>query len=181
MSIEKIKTFCKEFKIKQYTINDDLSIDVQQNVDLKDLYRIPIKFGKVDGWFHTNHCRLETLENSPHTVLGDFRCDYNHLSSLEFAPKYVGGSFACDHNQLTTLEHFPEVKRFIYLIGNDFALNDTFFEKIHSFTLIKGVFGFTNETIGDILKDHEYAEYKLWLITKERLETIKNIIESPMS
>lgn len=180
MSIEEIKEFCREFKIKRYTINDDLSIDVDGNVDLEDLGYIPVKFGKVDGWFHTNHCRLTTLKNAPHTVNGDFRCDYNELTSLEFAPKIVIGSFACDHNQLTSLEHFPDVKRFIYIIGNCFTLNDSFFEKIHSFTTDKGIFGFTHETIEHVLKDNEFAEYKSWLIGKERLDTIKDIIDTPL-
>jgi hypothetical protein len=50
----KIHKICKEYKIKNYTINDDLSIDVDGDVDLsnKSLIKIPIKFRKVSGNFH---------------------------------------------------------------------------------------------------------------------------------
>ena len=80
-SIEKI---CRKYGIENYTINEDGSIDVYGNVDLrsKGLIELPLNFNKVTG---------------------DFNCSSNKLTSLEFSPKEVGGSFYCSNNKLTNL------------------------------------------------------------------------------
>lgn len=54
MNKEDIDTICKKFGIKNYTINEDSTIDVDGNVDLrnKGLTKIPLKFGKVSGKFY---------------------------------------------------------------------------------------------------------------------------------
>ena len=65
--------------IHNYTINNDLTVDVDGDVDLynKNLTKIPVQFNEV---------------------LGNFDCSYNNLESLEWHPKYVGGDFDCSHN-----------------------------------------------------------------------------------
>ena len=70
--------FCKKY-LGNYTINSDDTIDVDGDVNLYnrlgDMKKLPVRFGKVSGYFH---------------------CGYNKLTTLEGCPKYVGGYFGCD-------------------------------------------------------------------------------------
>jgi hypothetical protein len=106
----KIRKICKEYGIKNYTINDDSSIDVDGDVDLydKNLDKIPLKFGRVSGRFLCNNNKLTSLEGCPKWVGEYFYCYKNELESLEFCPDYVGGDFNCVYNKLTSLEFCPK-------------------------------------------------------------------------
>ena len=96
-----IREICKKYGIKNYTINDDMSIDVNGNVyiDCKELTSMPLRFNKVSGWFD---------------------CSSNNLTSLEGSPKEIHGEhFSCNHNKLTNLNHLPFVsKGNIFIYGN---------------------------------------------------------------
>ena len=87
MSIEEI---CKKYGIKNYTINDDESIDVYGNVDLwdKKLKEIPLNFNKVTG---------------------NFSCSYNNLTSLEGCPKSIGGKFYCRNNPIESIFNYVDI------------------------------------------------------------------------
>jgi len=104
------------YNIKDYTFNDDLSIDVNGNVDLsyRGLTKIPIVFRNVSGYFLCSGNKLTSLEGCPETVGGSFHCSYNKLTSLEGSPKKVGDYFNCSSNKLTSLVGGPET------IGGDF-------------------------------------------------------------
>jgi hypothetical protein len=101
---------CKEFNIKNYTINDDYSIDVKGNVYIygKSLSKLPFKFNIVSGVFNCGGNKLTNLEGSPKEVGGDFECYINKLTTLEGGPTSVGGYFICHTNQLTSLEGSPK-------------------------------------------------------------------------
>ena len=97
-NIEFIKNFCEKYYITNYTINDDLSIDVDGNVDIgytptkKSIYildEIPIKFNKVRGYFD---------------------CSNNNLSSLKNCPTYVGKNFSCDENNNLSSKYESKAK-----------------------------------------------------------------------
>ena len=108
MSIEEI---CKKYGIKNYTINDDGSIDVGGDVYLQAYHikELPLTFNKVTGSFNCSRNSLTTLKGSPKSVGGRFDCGYNHiLPDLKGSPDSVGGSFDCDGNNLTSLEGSPE-------------------------------------------------------------------------
>ena len=111
---------CKRYDIKNYTINDDLSIDVDGNVNLTSngLEYLPLKFNYVGGGFSCFNNRLKTLEGGPQTVNGNFYCNNNKLESLEGSPQTVGGYFYCTDNKLKDLEYFPEVNGNVYMRGN---------------------------------------------------------------
>ena len=82
---------CHEYQIRNYTINQDGSIDVDEPVRLLGrfkLTKIPLKFGKVSR---------------------SFDCSYNKLVSLKGSPVETGGSFSCDHNYLTTFIGGPKI------------------------------------------------------------------------
>jgi hypothetical protein len=107
MTIEEI---CEKYNIKNYTINDDGSIDVNGDVYLYNcnLTELPLVFNKVSGWFDCSNNRLTNLKGSPRWVGSSFYCYYNKLTSLEFSPDYVGGFFDCKYNDLTDLVGSPK-------------------------------------------------------------------------
>ena len=111
----RIAKICKKYEIENWTINTDGSIDVVGDVDIsnKNLTKLPLKFGRVGGYFDCENNNLATLEGAPMGVWG-FCCSYNKLTTLEGAPRDVAGSFYCDNNNLTTLEGCPRE------VGGDF-------------------------------------------------------------
>jgi len=113
---EEVEEILMFFDIEDYNINDDLTVDVNGNVDLSDkrLTRIPITFGKVTGHFDCSVNNLKSLSGAPKEVGGNFSCLYNNLTSLKGSPKEVGGDFNCFENNLTSLKGSPKE------VGGDF-------------------------------------------------------------
>lgn len=107
-----IDKWLKDNNITKYTINGDLSVDVYQDVDLrnKNLYIIPVKFGKVMGHFGIDKNNLQTLKNCPYYVGKSFGCSSNKLTSLVGCPQTVGGTFDADSNKLNNLDMVYNVK-----------------------------------------------------------------------
>jgi hypothetical protein len=101
--METIHDICKKYNIKNYTVNDDGSIDVNGDVNLSGFYltELPLTFNKVSGYFNCGMNKLTSLKGSPRWIGGYFDCRYNRLTSLEFSPDYVGGWFDCKYNKLT--------------------------------------------------------------------------------
>ena len=99
-----------EMGIKNYIINDDLTVDVNGdiNLDFEAIKEFPIQFGTINGSFNASYCSLSTLKGSPIKVMGNFFCDGNRLTSLEYSPKYVSGKFFCGKNDITSLLHLPK-------------------------------------------------------------------------
>jgi hypothetical protein len=156
---EEVMQVCEKYYITRYTINDDLSIDVDDNVNLTlySLEYLPLKFNyvagffvctennlktlegcpqTVDGFFDCSHNNLKTLEGSPQTVGGHFYCPSNKLETLEGSPQTVGGGFGCSDNKLADLEHFPEVSGSIDIYDNPVdSLVYTFIKNADSFLI----------------------------------------------
>ena len=150
---------CNTYDIRYYTINDDLSIDVDGDVYLTsiNLEYLPLRFNYVSGYFSCSTNRLvslkgcprtvggnfscaynelKTLEGCPQTVNGNFLCYFNELKSLEGCPQKVGGNFYCYDNKLKDLEHFPEVNGIIAIEENKvYLLVYTFINKADSFMI----------------------------------------------
>ena len=101
---------CERHRIKNYTINDDLSIDVDGDVYLVDkgLEYLPLKFNYVSGSFYCYKNELKSLKGCPQTVGTNFECSYNKLKTLEGCPQTVGGYFDCFGNELKSLEGCPQ-------------------------------------------------------------------------
>ena len=115
MTEQEIQDICKKYKIKNYIINPDGSIDVSGDVWLYNmkLYKIPIKFNKVTGYFSCHNNFLKTLENSPIEV-GSFYCSNNNLTTLEGGPKIVNDDLDCGFNKLTSLKGSPGLVRGLF-------------------------------------------------------------------
>jgi hypothetical protein len=111
-----ISYICDGYGIRNYTINDDFSIDVDDDVYLNNsgIPEIPLIFNKVSEGFYCDVNILTSLKGSPKWVGGDFDCDRNSLTTLEGGPEYVGGAFLCRDNKLTTLEGAPKYVRGVF-------------------------------------------------------------------
>ena len=109
-SKEIIESICQRYGITNYNINQDGSIDVNENVYLyfQGLTKLPLKFRNVGGNFHCHDNQLTTLEGGPRTVGGGFDCANNQLTTLEEGPRTVSSYFNCANNQLTKLEGAPQ-------------------------------------------------------------------------
>ena len=101
--MDEIKYICEQYNITNYVINSDLSIDVDGDVVISNMFltKIPIRFNKVNGDFNCSYNNLTDLENSPKYVNGFFNCSFNKIKSLENAPIVVSGHFFCIINSLT--------------------------------------------------------------------------------
>jgi hypothetical protein len=97
-----IKEICRQYKIINYTINSDGSIDVDGDVDLSDynLTELPLKFNIVSGYFDCSYNKLTSLDGCPNHVGGHFYCDNNELTYLDGYPSYIVGKFYCYGNPL---------------------------------------------------------------------------------
>src|SRR3990167_4203513 len=179
---EAIKTWLDEMGIENYTINKNLTVDVNGSVTLsnKNLKKIPVQFGKVGESFYCHSNQLTSLNGAPQKVGESFYCDNNQLTSLNGAPKKVGGTFSCHSNQLTSLEGAPqEVGGTFYCgsnqltslngapqkVGESFYCDNNKLTSIpQSFSKIKNLYVFPNlnwnnvEWINKILGDTLTAE-----------------------
>lgn len=111
--INRINTICIDCNIKKFSINNDGSIDVYENVNLdrKTLTELPLIFNKVEGWFDCRMNKLTTLFGAPKYVTSSFICSDNDLITLEGAPYKIDGNFVCSYNKLTSLIHSPKYLR----------------------------------------------------------------------
>lgn len=115
--------FCKEYDIENYTINDDCSIDVNDNVMLASNYlsKLPIKFRNVYGSFNISFNSLESFDNFPDYIEGDFVFNDNHIEVLRNMPRVNG--MTCGHsNRYTNVT--PDM---LTLLSNDYyPIEDSF-------------------------------------------------------
>lgn len=109
MSIDEIHEICKIYKIVNYTINDDMSIDVNDNVNLfkLNLSELPLTFNIVNGKgnFNIMKAGLSTLKGSPREITSSFYCQFNNITDLSGGPDKVSYLYSCRNNEnLTSLK-----------------------------------------------------------------------------
>lgn len=82
----KIIEACKRFNIRNYTINKDGSIDVDNHINMSNckLTKIPdiLKFNKVSGYFDCRTNKLKSLKGFPKRAKG-LNCRFNKITNLE--------------------------------------------------------------------------------------------------
>ena len=119
---QEIREICEKYKIKNYTINPDGSIDVDGGVNLYDmnLTELPLKFNMVSGHFIISHNRITSLDGCPREVGGDFYCYNNNLVTLKGGPEFVDGCYRCSENKLESLKYSPlGIERSLFCEGNN--------------------------------------------------------------
>ena len=102
-----ISLWLDKYDIVNYTINDDLTVDVAGSVYLgnRGLRTIPIQFGKVNGDFYCFSNNLTSLVGCPREVGGHFFCNNNQLKSLVGCPSIIRGGFECDDKFKNDIEY----------------------------------------------------------------------------
>lgn len=120
---EDIAVWLKHYGVEDFTINDDLTVDVSGDVNLRSkrsldnvlevdgiesrpveyqipLTHLPFQFGKVSGNFDISANGVNGEYATVHQTLPALR-------SLEGSPHEIGGDFICARNNLTSLEGGP--------------------------------------------------------------------------
>lgn len=103
-----VADFLDNYGINNYTINDDLTVDVDGNVKFEnlDLEYLPVNFNKVSGVFFLYNTKLVSLKGCPREVGMTFYCIGNgNLESLKYSPVKVGGDYDFVLNGLTSLDY----------------------------------------------------------------------------
>jgi len=147
--------------IENYTFNDDLTIDVNGNVDLYDKYlsKIPIKFRNVSGFFDCSYNNLTSLEGCPKTIGDYFDCDNNMLTSLVGGPETVVDYFDCSYNELTSLLGSPKTlggyfdcsnNNLISLEGSPKMIGGNFYCRNNNLTSLDGIGYVKGKIISDL-------------------------------
>lgn len=141
-----IKSWLDHCRVNNYTINDDLTIDVDGNVDIFNKNKkneIPFKFRNINGYFNCEQNELISLKNCPDYVGGDFLCCNNKLESLEFCPKVINGNFFCYNNKLKSLKYCPKT-----LNGSLFGSNNQL-ESLKDIDFVGGVLDINDNNISE--------------------------------
>jgi hypothetical protein len=105
-NITAVKIFLDSEDIRNYKINDDLSVDVNDVVYIysSDIKYLPVNFRNVSGDFVIDRSGLKSLIGCPRNVGGEFNVSRNSLTSLEYSPDYVGSHFHCRSNRIDNLD-----------------------------------------------------------------------------
>ena len=122
-NFDDIKRICERYDINNYIINQDETVDVDNDVDLdsRQLYKLPLKFGKVSGYFVCDNNLLSSLDGSPREIGSTgFGCGNNVIKTLVGGPLIVKGIYYCHDNELTDVVGFPEhyTDNNVYATGN---------------------------------------------------------------
>jgi hypothetical protein len=144
---EEIIEWLNKYGVEDYTVNEDLTVNVDGYVDLsfKKLKSIDIQFNKVSADFFCIYNELTSLKGCPQIVGGNFSCHSNSLTSLKGSPKEVGGSFDCSNNQLTSLDGCPKEVGGWFHCRNNSKLNNL--ENIIDFKEIKKILTINNNKL----------------------------------
>lgn len=146
-----IEKWLNENGIKNYTINKDLTVDVDGNVNIhhRRLTEIPIQFGRIEGSFDCGTNELTSLKGSPNYVSKYFCFSGNKITTLDYLPKYVGDYIMASFNNLKSLKCDKiYVKRLFKCDGNP---------------LPKEILSFPNEDFPDAINIIKYQdEYGIW-------------------
>jgi hypothetical protein len=150
-----IDTICEKYNIKNYTINSDNSVNVNDNVYLynKRLESIPLNFNTVNGHFDCSWNHLTSLKGCPVRVGGGFYCYYNKLTSLKYSPQYVeNGDFSCYGNQIESLQYCTE------LIRGNFSCYDNKLTSLEYHPTVYGEFWCQSNQINTFENFYYYKE-----------------------
>lgn len=87
-----VSIWLDDYGVEKYTINSDLTVDVDDSVDLDNerLKFLPVQFGKINGYFFIDDNGLKSLKGCPIEIKGEFSCSKNNIYNLDGFPKNIG-------------------------------------------------------------------------------------------
>lgn len=104
-----IEATLNKYEITNYIIHLDGTVDVDGDVNFFDskFHTLPVRFGKVSGYFSCYNCeRLTTLDGLPSSIGRNLNLNFClSLENLDKLPESVGGFFEFSHcPKITSLE-----------------------------------------------------------------------------
>lgn len=117
---EEIEALCEGFNFDGiYTINDDLTIDVDGDVylDNEGFTKLPVRFRNVSGDFDCSSNSLTDFEGCPITVGGAFNGKDNNVNTLKFFPNEIAETIDLSDNKICNIDND-------YLLSNDSWLEE---------------------------------------------------------
>lgn len=137
----RVKEWLEENDLDRYEILEDLSIDLQQSLQMQggDYLNKPdyVVFSNIRGHMNINKTEgLKELKGCPREVGGNFNALDCDLDSLIGAPDYVGGNFNVSRNKISSLDGFPkEIAGWVSMGDNEVEFTE---EEIRKVSDIKG-------------------------------------------
>ena len=145
--------------IENYTINDDLTVDVDGDVALArglKKGKIPVKFRKVTGDFYCEESGLKSLKGCP-----------DYLGGRKMFAGMTGGNFDCSRNNLTNLDYFPKI-----LMGKNVYIYD------NPLTTLKGLTNISDIFLMELRNDTKYYPKLNWKeIEWDKVENIDEVLD----
>jgi hypothetical protein len=95
----------------KWKLNSKGVVDVDGHIEIYDmkLTEIPVKFGRVNGYFNCGYNKLTTLKNCPDSVGSWFSCNNNNITSLDcIKESHIEQSLFLGDNNLT--DYFKNIK-----------------------------------------------------------------------
>lgn len=145
-----IEKWLKEHNVKNFTINDDLTIDVNGDLFIEEDLPYFINFNKVYSDCTVWHSYVTTLRGAPKYVDGNFICRSTAVETLEYCPIEIGGSFEVIYNKkLKNIDNLPQKVGYITkFYSNSKRVNNSTYQKLCDITK-KEVF----------IKDKDYSSW----------------------
>lgn len=131
-----IEKWLKEHNVKNFTINDDLTIDVNDDLfieeDLPDFINFNRVYADCTFWYSP----ITTLRGAPKYVSGNFECHRTSIETLEYCPIEIGGSFeVVDNKKLKNIDNLPQkVGYIIKFYSNSKRVNKNMYQKLCDIT-----------------------------------------------
>lgn len=113
-----------DYGISDYTINSDLTVDVdgEVNLDSKCLKFLPVQFGKIRDYFFIDDNGLKNLKGCPIEIKGEFSCSKNDIYNLYGFPKNIESTIFFDKNPIS--KFFQLIKWKYTENNNKFSISD---------------------------------------------------------
>jgi hypothetical protein len=134
-----IRKWLDEHKIKNYTINPDLTIDVKGDLFIEEDLPDFINFNRVLADCVVWHTNVTTLRGVPKYVSGNFECLRTSIETLEYCPIEIGGSFDVIYNKkLKNIDNLPQKVGYITkFYSNSKRVNNNTYQKLCDITVEK--------------------------------------------
>lgn len=164
---EDIKAWLDKYGIQKYNINEDMTVDVDGDVDLsqKQLTSIAVQFNVVTGFFDCSTNKLTTLEGCPAIVDDDFLFYSNKVTSLLHGPQYIGKDYNGSNNPLTSVNGCP------VNVGRDINLKHSQLTELVNFNSdFNGLFYHSGTIIQKLENHYSLTEYPFNAYEKLSLE-----------
>jgi hypothetical protein len=177
---DEIKSFLNARGIKNYTIHDDLVVDVDEHIRIndKELTQFPFQFGVVKGDFWASFIPLCSLKGSPREVQGNFDVSYTQITSLEYCPEIITQDFNAVRNNIQNLNFTPKKVDVLSLGFNKMKLEHFVNVQLNEFKHIASNENEKIELLKPFYKPYQsYGKYNEVSLNKEEFKTIMDMLK----